>query len=439
MSYLVAIVGRANVGKSTLFNRLIGKKQAVVAYEPGTTRDPLAGEVTWRGKGFTVVDTAGTDLRGQDKLEEDVLAQTREAIVGSDLIVFLVDGREGIQAKDKEAAELIRKLGKPVILAVNKVESEKKTFFHLPEFYQLGLGEPMPISALGGGGVGDLLDLIVKRLPKRREAGSRKQEATTKVAILGKPNVGKSTLFNRLLGKVRSVVSQIPGTTRDLINEVVAREGLAIEFIDTGGLRRKAKIETGLELFSSLRSIRAIKEADLGLLLIDASEGISQQEKQILRYLLKEGKSVILVINKWDLIKGEEKDTALWEREVKGAFHFAQFLPRIYLSALTGQRVEKLFSLIKEVDEARKHRFTAKELNSLLKEVTLKSRPQAKGRPAKIYYAKQLTAPGIAIQLTTNTGVLDESYLRYLENRIRERLNPLVGTPILWRFKQNVK
>jgi len=461
MSHLVAIVGRANVGKSTLFNRLVGRYRAVVAREPGTTRDFLAEEVEWRGKTFTVVDTAGLApletarpkaLPGHTsagvvsngvELEKDVLEQTEEAIESADLILFLVDAREGVQVRDKEAAEKIRKLGKPVILAVNKAESEAKTSANIPEFYQLGLGEPLAISAREGRGVGDLLDLVVKKLPKKRQVakwGRREGgKERIKVAILGKPNVGKSTLFNRLLGKVRSVVSRVPGTTRDLINEVVEKEGLLIEFIDTGGLRRKAKIETGLELFSSLRSIRAMKEADLGLLLIDAAEGVSQQDKQILRYLLKEGGSVILVINKWDLIESEGKNVALWEREMKGAFHFAQFLPQIYLSALTGQRVEKLFGLIKEVDEARKTRFTPQELNNFFKQATLKLSPKAGRKPAKIYSAKQLGGPGIVIQLNASTESLDENYLRYLENRIREELNPLLGTPIFFRFKKNDK
>jgi GTP-binding protein len=441
MTYIVAIVGRANVGKSTLFNRLVGRKQAVVSYEPGTTRDFLVEDISWRGKTFTILDTAGIDLSGKDALEKDVLLQSKEAIEGADLIIFLTDARQGIQASDKEAANLIRKLNKPVILASNKIEAEKKVASNLPEFYSLGLGEPMAISAIQGTGVGDLLDEVVKKLPTIKKVGPKSSKKgpgeITRVAILGKPNVGKSTLFNKLIGKNRSLVSQAPGTTRDMVNETIQAGDLTIEFVDTAGLRRRSKIETGPELFSSLRSIRAIKEADIGLLLVDATCGVSQQEKQIVRLLLQEGKSIILVINKWDLIETEKKKVSDWEKEIALNFHFAKHLPQIYVSALTGQRVDKIFNVIKEVDQARKTKLTAKALTRLVQEATMKRPAYAKRKPVKIYYAKQVAAPGIVIQLTTNSTQIDDSYFRFLENLLREKINPLLGTPVKFTIKQD--
>ncbi len=442
MPYLIAIVGRSNVGKSTLFNRLVGRKQAVVAYEPGTTRDFLAEEIIWRGKRLTVVDTAGiagqqvNGLVEKKGLEMDILAQTEEALASADLIIFLTDGREGIQPQDKEAAEKIRKLAKPVILAVNKAEKEREIQAALPEFYQLGLGEPLPISAREGRGVGDLLDLVVKRLPKKRQAGSRQRATAIKVAILGKPNVGKSTLFNRLLGKRRSVVSPVPGTTRDLINEVVAFGDLKAEFIDTAGLRRKGKMKTGPELFSSLRSLRAIKAAEICLLLIDATEEISQQDKQIASYILREGRSLILVINKWDLPEKDETTMRRYQETVRQAFAFACYLPQIYLSALTGQGTEKLIPLIAAVKTAREKKLPAKKLTDFIKQATLSRRPIFRRKPVKIYYAKQIKGPSITIQLTANQEGLDESYKRYLENQLREKLDSLIGTPVFFRFKK---
>ena len=436
--YLVAIVGRPNVGKSTLFNKLIGQQVAIATDIPGTTRDILYSNTSWNKQNFTIADTAGLELDDKSTLGQDVLIQTKMAIESADLIIFMTDIREGMQTEDKRSAELIRKTNKPVILAVNKSEGKKyDNLVH--EFNKLGLGEPLLISAVAGRGIGDLLDDTVNKLKKIKKPKIIKTVEDTdkpkiKIAILGRPNTGKSTLFNKLIGTKRSMVSDKAGTTRETVNAIINTDDADIELIDTAGLRRRGKVEKGIEKFSSLRLIRALKEADIALLLLEAPEGVIAQDMHIAQIILEEHKGFIFIINKWDAIEKDGKTTGEYDRYLDQKFAFVKWAPHIYVSALTGQRTDKIINLIKETWKSLNTKIPSKRLNTNIGDAYTANPPRGKRKPPKIYFANINNVNPPTIKLKVNyPEEIHFSYLRYLEKKIRKEF-PLPGSPIKWHL-----
>lgn len=433
--YLVAIVGRPNVGKSTLFNRLVGSRQAILSDIPGTTRDVLFGNVSWDKTSFAIADTAGIESDIQTDLEKDILAQTQLAVDSADLILFLADAKTGLQPDDKAAAALIRKLSKPVILVINKAEGTKYDQL-VYEFHQLGLGEPRLISAIQGRGIGEILDEIVKRLKKIRKVGktvlAKDAKPVVRVSILGRPNVGKSTLFNQLMGSKKAVVSNQPGTTRDAITARIPGEDVDIEITDTAGLRRPGKIERGIEYFSSLRALRSLQNVDIALLLMEADEGVIAQDMKVAQMILSEDRGLILVINKWDAVDKDDKLMAEYERYLAQKFPFAPWAPRVYVSALTGQRADKIISTIKTVWHSMNEKIPTKQLNQIISSAIAAKPPLGPRKLPKIYFSSIKRVNPSTITLKVNyPEEIHFSYLRYLEKKIRERY-PLVGAPIRW-------
>ncbi len=437
---IVAIVGRPNVGKSTFFNRLIGERRSIVEGQPGTTRDRLYGVSDWNGREFTVVDTAGIlrDLDDPNLPAAEISRRAREqaelAIAEADAIIFVVDGREGLTTADADIAEVLRPTSKPVILAANKADSQERQLDAV-EFYALNLGEPVPMSAYHGLGTGDVLDHLVEALPPPTEESSEGERV--RVAIVGRPNVGKSQLLNTLLGQQRSVVSDIPGTTRDSIDTDLVYDETAVTLIDTAGVRRSGRIQRGVEKYSVLRTLRAIERCDVALLLIDAVEGITAQDTHIAGMIFEAKKGVALLVNKWDAL---EKDTYTFNEYTDGlkeAFKFIDFAPMLFISALTGQRVNRVLPLALDIARERHKRVSTSELNNLLRAAVLKQPPMAtkKGAHLRIYYATQpQVAPPVFLFFANDHTMIHWSYGRYLENRIREQYG-FVGTPIVIVFR----
>lgn len=439
---IVALVGRPNVGKSTFFNRLIGERQAIVEGEPGTTRDRLYGTTEWNGRAFTVVDTAG--LVGADddpnlppgEIARSAREQAHLAIAEADVIVFMVDVREGMTTTDADVGEILRQTSKPVVLAANKSDNQEREF-NAVEFYALNLGDPIPMSGYHGTGTGDVLDQVVAAFPP--PATEEDEHETIRVALVGRPNVGKSSLLNMLLGQERSVVSAIPGTTRDSIDTLLNYEGTAFTLIDTAGVRRAGRIQRGVERYSVLRTLRAVERCDVALLLIDAQEGITAQDTHIAGMILEEKKGIIILVNKWDVV---EKDTYTFNeytQRIKDAFRFLDYAPVLFISATTGQRVPKILPLVQEVHSERNRRIPTSELNELLRQAVLQHPPPAtkKGAHLRIYYATQpQVAPPVFLFFANNSEMIHWSYARYLENRIRERYR-FVGTPLTVVFRSS--
>ncbi len=430
---IVAIVGRPNVGKSTLFNRLIGERRAVTHEVPGTTRDRLYGTADWNGREFTLVDTGGIGLELRDSLLAEVVDQAREAIREADLIVFLLDAQTGPTGADVEVAELLRRTNKPVIPAANKVEG-RRTELAASEFYELGLGEPLPISALQGLGTGDLLDAIVGSLPPALEKPAE-PEASVSIAIVGRPNVGKSSLLNVLIGRRRSIVSPQPGTTRDPIDTLVQYQGQPILLIDTAGIRRRGRIEQGVEKFSVLRAVRAIERADLVALLIDAVEGITAQDTHVAGFAQEAAKGLIVVVNKWDLIEKDSYTADAYRARLYDALAFVAYAPIVFISALTGQRVQNVLDLALEIQRERQKRVPTAALNNVVREAVAAHRVSVHGRALKVYYATQAeTAPPTFVFFVNDPTLVHFSYRRYLENRLRQAFG-FDGTAIRLVFR----
>jgi GTP-binding protein len=441
MKPIVALVGRPNVGKSTFFNRLIGQRKAIVEDLPGTTRDRLYGDSDWNGRQFTVVDTAGL-LAGEDDLTEGtpqleiarhVRQQAQIAIEEADAIIFLVDAVEGLTTADAEVADVLRSTYKPVILAANKADTQARAQ-NAVEFYALNLGEPIPMSAYHGIGTGDVLDRVAEVLPAVEEEDD---DAVVKVAIVGRPNVGKSSLLNRLLGQERSVVSSVPGTTRDAIDTPIEVNGAPVLLIDTAGIRRRGKIERGLEKYSVLRALRSIERADVALLLIDAEEGITAQDTHIAGMILEELKGVAILVNKWDLVVKDNETFNAYTREVREAFKFIPYAPLLFISAKSGQRVEQVLPLALEIAQERQRRIPTSELNALLREAVYDHPPTAihKGAHLRLFYATQpQVAPPVFLFFSNNAEQIHWGYERYLENRIREKYG-FTGTPLKVVFR----
>ena len=433
---IVAIVGRPNVGKSTLFNRLVGKRLAITHEVPGTTRDRLYAEAEWGGVSFILVDTGGLDLVSSDDLMAQVRAQAQAAIAEADVILFLVDVKDGLTAGDEEVAQVLRRTAKPVLLVVNKADNRALREAAV-EFYALGLGELYPISALHGTGTGDLLDQVVGAFPV--EAEGEELEAV-KIAIVGRPNVGKSSLLNKILGQERAIVHETPGTTRDAIDTQMEWEGKPLVLIDTAGIRRKGRIQRGVEKYSVLRALRAINRADVVLLLIDAVEGATAQDAHIAGYILEEAKSVVVVVNKWDLVEKDTYTMQIYLEHVYTVLRFLDYVPVLFVSALTGQRVDQVLPTALRVQEARLIRIPTAELNRILQEAVARHAPPSKaGKRLKFYYATQAAVdPPTFVFFVNDPRLVHFSYQRYLENRLREHYG-FLGTPLRLSFRKRGK
>jgi GTP-binding protein len=430
---IVAVVGRPNVGKSTLFNRLIGERRAVTHDVPGTTRDRLYGQVDWNGRFFTVVDTGGIGLDLDDVLLGEVVEQAREAISEADVILFILDAQTGPTGADLEVAELLRRTDKPVILAANKVEN-RRTELASNDFYELGLGDPMPLSAIQGEGTGDLLDAIVSSLPPSGDAPEETDLAAS-VAIVGRPNVGKSSLLNALTGQRRSIVSPQPGTTRDPIDTLVRYYDQNLLLIDTAGIRRRGRIEQGVEKFSVLRAIRAIERADVVALLIDAAEGITAQDTHVAGYAHEAAKGLIIVVNKWDLIEKDSYTADAYLARLQDALSFAPYAPVVFTSAVTGLRVQKVLDLALDIQRERQKRVPTATLNNVVREAVAAHRISAHGRQLKVYYTTQAeTSPPTFVFFVNDPTMVHFSYRRYLENRLRDAFH-FTGTGIRLIFR----
>ncbi|MFO7170210.1 MAG: ribosome biogenesis GTPase Der [Chloroflexota bacterium] len=441
MKPVVALVGRPNVGKSTFFNRLIGERKAIVEDLPGTTRDRLYGESDWNGRVFTVVDTAGLLFEEDDltpgtpqvEIARRVREQAQLAIAEADAIIFMVDVREGLTAADQAVADVLRVANKPVILAANKADSIERQLDAV-EFYALNLGEPIPMSAYHGLGTGDVLDRVAEVLPVVPE---EEEDDTVKVAIVGRPNVGKSSLLNRILGKERSVVSDVPGTTRDTIDTLVDVGGVPVLLIDTAGIRRRGRIERGIEKYSVLRALRAVERSDVALLLIDATEGVTAQDTHIAGMILEHLKGVAILVNKWDLVVKDEETFYRFTEHVRREFNFIPYAPLLFISAKTGQRVDQVLPLALEIAQERQRRIPTSELNALLRQATYDHPPTSthKGAHLRLYYATQpQVAPPVFLFFANNAELVHWGYARYLENRLRERYG-FTGTPIKIVFR----
>lgn len=440
---LVALVGRPNVGKSTLFNRIIGRRLAVVSDVAGTTRDRLYGDSEWNGVAFTLVDTGGievTDGWHTEPLSEDseqflpaIRSQARIAIQDADVIVQVVDGRVGVTAADREVADILRRTDKPVIIAANKLESMARQN-EAYEFYELALGQVIPLSALHGPGVGDLLDVIVEAVPPAEP--SDEADDSVKIAILGRPNTGKSTLVNKILGEERVIASPIAGTTRDAIDTKLRWHGQAFTLIDTAGIRRRGKIEPGVEKYSVLRAMKALNRADVALLLLDAEEGITAQDTHIAGMLTDESAGIIVLVNKWDMVEKDSYTLHEMEQKIRQELNFMPYVPMIFISAETGQRVNKVLSTVLDVNKARHQRIQTSDLNKFIRDAaTTHPPPQKGGIRVKFFYVTQASvAPPTFIFFVNKPDWLNFSYKRYLENELRTRW-PFTGTPIRLIFR----
>ena len=425
---LVAIVGRPNVGKSTLFNRLVGERVAIVEDEPGTTRDRLYATAEWRGREFTLVDTGGLD-DATGEIETAVRKQAEAAIAEADVVVFVVDAQSGILPVEHDVADLLRRSGKPLVLAANKAESWR-TEAQAAEFYELGLGDLFAVSGLQGTATGDLLDAIVEKLPPPAEE-LEPDSAEVRIAIVGRPNVGKSSFLNRLAGEERAVVSESPGTTRDTVDTVIERADRPIRLIDTAGIRRRGSIEQGIEKFALLRTIRALERADVAVLITDATEGLTAQDLHIAGYALEAYIGLVLAVNKWDLVERGADTTAAVEDQIAREFHFAPWLQHRFVSAKTGRNVEETLADAVAIADERRKRVSTADLHRLLVEA-LGSHPPPSDRGKEVRFRHVTQAKGPAptfVFFVDRPAAVHFSYTRYLENQIRERFG-FHGTPI---------
>ena len=435
---IVAVVGRPNVGKSTLFNYITGKRISIVEDTPGVTRDRIYAEAEWRNRSFTLIDTGGIEPHSEDTIMQQMKRQAEIAMETADVIIFLVDAKEGMTASDREVATMLRKTHKPIILAVNKVDRVGDPPPEVYEFYNLGLGDMIAVSSIHGLGIGDLLDEVYKYLPE--DADEEYDDDVIKVAVVGKPNVGKSSLINKIIGEERVIVSDIPGTTRDAIDTYIEKENGKYVFIDTAGIRRKSKIVENIERYSTIRSWRAIERADVCLILIDAQEGVTEQDTKIAGYAHEQGKASIIVVNKWDLIEKETGTLEEYRKTVLEKLGFMTYAPVIFISALTGQRVSRLFDLIKHVSNQASLRISTGMLNDLLNEaVAMVQPPSDKGKRLKIYYMTQAgIKPPKFVVFVNDAELFHYSYERYLENQLRKSFG-FEGTPIRFILREKEK
>lgn len=426
---IVAIVGRPNVGKSTLFNRIAEERISIVEDTPGVTRDRVYAEAEWLNHNFTLIDTGGLEPDSNDFILKQIYSQAEIAIETADVILFVVDVKTGVTDSDMQVANILRKTRKPIILVVNKVDDLRKYGNDIYEFYQLGLGDPFGVSAGQATGLGDLLDEVVKNFPENNP--DEIEEDVIKVAIVGKPNVGKSSLVNKILGEERVIVSDIAGTTRDAIDSSYEKNGQKYIFIDTAGMRRKSKIKENIEKYSIIRAVAAVERADICILMINATEGISDQDTKIAGIAHEMGKPTIIVVNKWDLIEKDNKTMNNFIKEIDTEFKYMSYAPKMFISAKTGQRIHKLFEMINFCNENSTRRISTGMLNDVLIEAMAMNQPPAeKGKPLKIYYMTQVSVkPPTFILFVNDTQLLHFSYKRYIENQLREAFG-FSGTPV---------
>ena len=417
---VVAIVGRPNVGKSTLFNVLAGEMISIVKDTPGVTRDRIYADVTWLDKEFTMIDTGGIEPESKDIILAQMREQAQIAIDTADVIIFITDVRQGLVDADSKVADMLRRSGKPVVLAVNKVDSFEKFMPDVYEFYNLGIGDPVPVSAASRLGIGDMLDAVIAHSPEHE--AEEKEDERPRVAIVGKPNVGKSSIINKLTGKQRVIVSDIAGTTRDAIDTNVKYNGKDYVFIDTAGLRRKSKIKEELERYSIIRTVTAVERADVVLVVIDATEGVTEQDAKIAGIAHERGKGIIIVVNKWDAIEKNDKTMKEYENNVRRVLSFMPYAEIMYVSAETGQRLNKLYDMIDMVIENQTLRVATGVLNEIMTEaVAMQQPPSDKGKRLKLYYITQVAVkPPSFVIFVNNKELMHFSYTRYLENKIRE-------------------
>jgi GTPase len=450
---IVALVGRPNVGKSTLFNRIVGQRRAIVEDVPGTTRDRLYGDAEWNGRSFAVVDTGGLEILESQKKRQsgeqpeplgiasagfiaEIRQQAEIAIAEADVILMLVDVLDGPTPADEDVAEVLRRADKPVLVVANKADNEAREHAAY-EFYALGLGEVFPVSGLHGTGVGDLLDAVAEVLPA---AGEWEEPEALKIALVGRPNVGKSSLLNRLLGEERAIVSTIPGTTRDTIDTYLTWQDQPVLLIDTAGIRRRGRVEQGVEKYSVLRTMKAIARADVVLLLLDAQDLVTAQDTHVAGYILEEYRSIIVLVNKWDLVEKDTYTMDAYTKQIRAELNFMDYVPVLHISALTGQRVQKLLPLVFQVYEERNVRISTGELNRLVEEATVRhAPPQKAGKQLKFYYATQSSVdPPTFVFFVNDRRLVHFSYQRYLENQLRQRYS-YVGTPLRLVFRSRTR
>lgn len=431
---IVAIVGRPNVGKSTLFNRIVGGRVAIVEERPGVTRDRLYQDADWSGRSFTLVDTGGLDFKEEGEIISGVRQQAELAIREADVVFFVVDARAGLTAMDQDVAAVLRRAERPVILVANKVEDFTRVNDYY-EFFQLGLGDPVPVSAIEGRNTGDLLDQMVSLLPPPEEIDDPGD--VLRIAVIGRPNVGKSSMINSLLGEERVIVSSIPGTTRDAIDTLFELNDNRYILVDTAGMRRRSRIDDNTERYSVIRSLRAVDRCDVAVTVLDATQGVTEQDKRIAGYAHDNGKASLVVINKWDLVEKDGRTMNRFTETIREELVFMRYAPLLFTSALTGQRVNRVLELVSYVAEQHNMRISTGNLNSLIREAVLHNPPPGyKGRRLKVYYATQGgVKPPTFILFVNDKGLVHFSYPRYLENQLRQTYG-FEGTPLRLIFRE---
>ena len=438
MKPIIAIVGRPNVGKSTFFNRLVGRRKAIVEDEPGVTRDRNYAEASYEDHPFILIDTGGFEPTSNDRIQQQIKEQVEVAIQEADLILFLMDGKEGLNPTDEEVAGYLRRVSKPVFYVVNKVDGEKQEASVL-DFYRLGVSPLFPVSAEHGRGIGDLLDEVVRVLPAVPPETERIEEGF-RVALVGRPNVGKSSLLNKLIGRHRAIVDSTPGTTRDTLDTPLLREGRRYVFIDTAGIRRKSKVTERVEKYSAIQAMKSLERCDVALILIDGFEGLTEQDARIAEFAEESGRALILVVNKWDLVHKETRTMEEYKERIRREMKTLDYVPVVFLSAATGQRVNRLFQAIDEVMAEHRKRITTGELNGWLRE-TVESYPPPPfhNRPVKLLFISQVSvAPPTFILFVNEPTGLEETYRRYLFRRLREKYG-FAGTPLRLFLKKRKK
>ena len=435
MKPIVAIVGRPNVGKSTLFNKISGKRIAIVEDTPGITRDRIYADAEWLGKEFTLIDTGGIEPYSKDIILSQMRQQANLAIDMADVILLIVNVRDGMTAADKDVAAMLQKCGKPVILVCNKVDNPGDPPMEVYEFYNLGLGDPMMVSSIHGLGVGDLLDAVCERFPETTH--DEDDEDVINIAIVGKPNAGKSSLVNRILGEERVIVSDIAGTTRDSIDSRLERNGKKYILIDTAGMRKRGKIDENVERYSVVRALNSIERADVCVIMIDATEGVTEQDTKIAGYVHEQGKAAVFAVNKWDLVEKETNTMKNFKDRLLEGFNFMMYAESIFISAKTGQRVNDLFEMAELAVEENKKRISTGMLNDVINEaIALVQPPSDKGKRLKIYYGTQASIkPPTFVLFVNNSDLAHYSYIRYLENKIRAAFG-FKGTPIKFIIRE---
>ena len=428
---LVAVVGRPNVGKSTLFNKLVGKRVSIVEDVEGVTRDRLYCDTDWCGKAFTLIDTGGLDVRSDDEMLSHIREQAKVAVDIADCILFVVDGRAGVTSNDRDVASFLRRSGKPIVLAVNKLDNNEvdKTY----DFYELGIGEPFAVSAVQGKGLGDLLDAVTEHLPEFDGEG---EDDVLDIAIVGKPNAGKSSLTNKILGYDRVIVSNIAGTTRDAIDTPFERDGVRYNLIDTAGIRKKSSVDRGVEQYSVLRALAAVRRADVVFVVIDSADGVTEQDVKICGYVHEQGKPSVIVMNKWDAVEKDTHTSAIMTKQLAAQLKFMDYFVAVYVSAMTGQRVEKLLAEARNVYEQASRRVTTSVLNDVVRDAILAVEPPSdNGRRLKVLYATQSdVCPPTFVFFVNDEKLVHFSYRRYLENSLRKAFE-FRGTPIRLVFR----